>query len=133
MLDTALAIGGLARGRITEIFGATSCGKAALALQIVAHVQRGGGGAAWIDAEHAFSAAFAAQLGIDVTRLPVATPDSTEQAGEIARRLLASGALDLVESIRRWRWFRNSRLERLLGLGGCKAAYSAPSCGNLER
>jgi recombination protein RecA len=95
-LDRALGIGGLPRGRITEIFGPPSCGKTALALQIVAHVQRGGGGAAWIDAEHAFSAAFAAQLGIDVNRLPVATPDSAEQAGEIARRLLASGALDLV-------------------------------------
>jgi len=95
-LDRALGGGGLPRGRIIEIFGPPSCGKTALALQIVVHVQRAGGAAAWIDAEHAFSPAFAAQLGTDVSRLPVATPDSAEQACEIARRLVASGALDLV-------------------------------------
>jgi recombination protein RecA len=95
-LDRALGIGGLPRGHITEIFGPPSCGKTALALQIVAHVQRSGGAAAWIDAEHAFSPPFAAQLGTQMSRLPVATPDSAEQAGEIARRFLASGALDLL-------------------------------------
>jgi recombination protein RecA len=95
-LDRALEIGGLPRGRITEIFGPPSCGKTALALQIVAHIDRSGGAAAWIDADHSFSPAFATQLGADVSRLPVATPDSAEQAGEIARRLLASCALDLV-------------------------------------
>jgi recombination protein RecA len=95
-LDRALEIGGLPRGRITEIFGPPSCGKTALALQIVVHVQRSGGAAAWIDADHSLSPAFAAQLGADVSRMPVATPDSAEQAGEIARRFLASGALDLV-------------------------------------
>jgi recombination protein RecA len=94
-LDRALG-GGLPRGRITEIFGPPSCGKSALALQIVAHTQRGGGAAAWIDAEHAFSPPFAAQLAIDVNRLPVAVPVSAEQAGAMARHLLASGALDLV-------------------------------------
>ena len=95
-LDSALGVGGLPRGRITEIFGPPSCGKTALALQIVVHVQRSGGAAAWIDADHSFSPAFAAQLGADVSRMPVAMPDSAEQAGEIARRFLASGALDLV-------------------------------------
>jgi recombination protein RecA len=95
-LDRALGTGGVPRGHITEIFGPPSCGKTALALQIVAFVQRGEGAAAWIDAEHSFSAAFATQLGIDVSRLPVAIPVSAEQAGEIARRFLASGALDLV-------------------------------------
>lgn len=95
-LDRALEIGGLPRGRITEIFGPPSCGKTALALQIVAHVQRSGGAAAWIDADHSLSPAFAAQLGADVSQMPVATPDSAEQAGEIVRRFLASGALDLV-------------------------------------
>jgi len=95
-LDRALGVGGLPRGRISEIFGPPSCGKTALALQIVAHVQRCGGAAAWIDAEHAFSPAFGVQLGADMSRLPVATPDSAEQAGEITRRFVASGALDLV-------------------------------------
>jgi recombination protein RecA len=95
-LDRALGIGGLPRGRITEIFGPPSCGKTALALQMAAHVQRSGGAAAWIDADHSFSPAFAAQLGADVSRMPVATPDSAEEAGEITRRLLASGAVDLV-------------------------------------
>ena len=94
-LDRALG-GGLPRGRIIEIFGPPSCGKTALALQIVAHVQRSGSAAAWIDAEHAFSPPFAAQLGVDVSRLPAAVPDSAEQAGAIARQFLASGALDLV-------------------------------------
>jgi recombination protein RecA len=96
LLDKALGVGGLPRGRITEIFGPPSCGKTALALQIVVHVQRSGGAAAWIDAEHAFSPEFAIGLGADVMRMPVATPDSAEQACEIARRFVASGALDLV-------------------------------------
>lgn len=95
-LDRALGAGGLPRGRIAEIFGPASCGKTALALQIVAHVQRSGGAATWIDAEHAFSATFSTQVGVNVSRLPVAMPDSAEQAGAIARRFLACGALDLV-------------------------------------
>jgi len=79
-----------------EIFGPPSCGKTALALQIVAALQCDGGAAAWIDADHAFDAAFAAALGVDVGRMPVAAPESTEQACEMARSLAASGALDLV-------------------------------------
>ncbi|HEY7387871.1 MAG TPA: hypothetical protein VH640_05150 [Bryobacteraceae bacterium] len=95
-LDKALGIGGLPRGRIVEIFGPASCGKTALALQIVANLQRHEGAAAWIDADHSFDAGFAAELGVEVSRLPVAAPDSTEAAGEMARRLTASGVLDLV-------------------------------------
>jgi recombination protein RecA len=95
-LDRALGIGGLPRGKIVEIFGPASCGKTALALQIVACLQRAGGAAAWIDADHSFDAKFAAQLGVDVSRLPVAAPDSTETAGEMACRLAASDVLDLV-------------------------------------
>jgi recombination protein RecA len=95
-LDKALGIGGLPRGRIVEIFGPESCGKTALALQIAAHTQRTGGAVVWIDAEHSFDPAFAAELGVDVSRLPVAAPDSTEQACEMALRLAASYVLDLV-------------------------------------
>jgi recombination protein RecA len=95
-LDKALGIGGLPRGRIVEIFGPASCGKTALALQIATHLQRRGEAAAWIDADHTFDAAFATKLGVDISRLPVAAPDSTEAAGEMARRLAATGVLDLV-------------------------------------
>jgi recombination protein RecA len=95
-LDKALGIGGLPRGRIVEIFGPASCGKTALALQIVAHLQSSGGAAAWIDAEHAFSAKFAGALRVNIGRLPVVTPDSTEQACEMACRLAESRVLDLI-------------------------------------
>lgn len=90
-LDAALGIGGLPPGRIVEIFGPASCGKTALALQIAR-----GAAAAWIDAEHVFDAAFAAQLGVGVSRLPVAEPDTAEEALEIAGRFAESGAVDLV-------------------------------------
>src|SRR5579863_5720164 len=95
-LDTALGTGGLPRGCIVEIFGPSSSGKSTLALQIAAHAMAAGGGAAWIDAEHVFDPAQAAQLGIAVERLPLVRPDSAEQALEIARRLVSSGALDLL-------------------------------------
>jgi recombination protein RecA len=95
-LDAALGIGGLARGVITEIFGPASCGKTALVLQAIAHQQRGGTTAAWIDAEHVFDLAFASHLGVDVTRLPVTAPDTAEEALEMARRLASSGAVDLI-------------------------------------
>lgn len=95
-LDRALGIGGLPRGRISEIFGPAACGKTALALQCVASLQRCGGAAAWIDAEHTFDADFAVQLGVDLAALPVAEPESAEEAMEIARRFVASAALDLV-------------------------------------
>ncbi|HJT89615.1 MAG TPA: ATPase domain-containing protein [Bryobacteraceae bacterium] len=95
-LDAALGIGGLARGSLIEIFGAPSCGKTALSLQIVVHLQRQNLNAAWIDAEHVFDAGFAARLGVDVSRLPVTEPQSAEEALEMARRFTASGAIDLV-------------------------------------
>ena len=95
-LDAALGTGGFARGVITEIFGPASSGKTALVLQIIAHGQRAGTTAAWIDAEHAFDAAFAAHLGVDVARMPVTSPNSAEEALEMARRFAASGAVDLI-------------------------------------
>ena len=95
-LDAALGIGGLPRRAITEIFGPASVGKTALVLQAIAHLQRAGATAAWIDAEHVFDAAFASYLGVDVTRLPVTTPESAEEALEMARRLAGSGGVDLI-------------------------------------
>ncbi|MBV8729123.1 MAG: hypothetical protein JO336_04875 [Acidobacteriia bacterium] len=95
-LDKALGIGGLPRGRITEIFGPASCGKTGLALAIVAHVQSTGGAAAWVDADHAFDPAFATDLGVDVHGMPVVDPETTEQACEMALRLADSRVLDLI-------------------------------------
>ncbi len=95
-LDRALGVGGLPRGAIVELFGPASCGKTTLALQTAAHLQRAGGTPAWIDAEHAFDPAYAVQLGVAVERLPVAQPESAEQALAIAERLAVSGAVDLL-------------------------------------
>jgi recombination protein RecA len=89
LLDAALDSSGFPRGSIVEIFG-PSCGKTTLALQTIAHLQAGGGSAGWIDADHA------AALGVDLERMPLGRPDSAEQALEMARRLAASGALDLL-------------------------------------
>jgi recombination protein RecA len=88
--------GGLPRGSIVEIFGPAGCGKTALGLRLAARVQQTGGVAAWIDAEHAFNPAAAANAGIAVERMPVAVPESAEQAFEIIRKLAASNAIDLV-------------------------------------
>jgi recombination protein RecA len=95
-IDSALGGGGLPRGRIMELFGPSSSGKTTLALQIVARLQRNGPTAGWIDAEHTFDPAYAAALGVAVERLPVAQPDSAEQALEIARQLALSGAVELL-------------------------------------
>jgi recombination protein RecA len=94
-LNAALDTGGFPRGSILEIFG-PSCGKTTLVLQSIARLQAGGGAAGWIDADHTFDPQYAASLGVDLARLPLARPDSAEQALEIARRLAASGALDLL-------------------------------------
>jgi recombination protein RecA len=94
-LDHALD-GGLPRGCITEISGGPSSGKSALALSIAAHSQQNGLSAAWIDVERAFDPAYAARLGISLERLPLARPDSAEEALEISRRLAASGGIDLL-------------------------------------
>jgi len=95
-LDRALGAGGLPRGRIVEWFGPPSCGKTSLALETVAHAQRNGSVAAWIDADRTFDPAYAAARGITLDRLPVVQADSAEQTLEIAGQLLASGAVDLL-------------------------------------
>jgi recombination protein RecA len=93
-LDKALGIGGLPRGRVTEIFGPESSGKTTLALHSIAEAQRSGGIAAFIDAEHALDTAYARKLGVNCEELLVAQPDTGEQALEIADMLVRSGAID---------------------------------------
>lgn len=95
-LDIALGIGGLPRGRVTEIYGPESSGKTTLALQVIAETQRQGGCAAFIDAEHALDPIYAAKLGVNVDDLLVSQPDTGEQALEIADMLVRSGAVDTV-------------------------------------
>src|SRR5881397_2731183 len=95
-LDMALGIGGVPRGRVVEIYGPESSGKTTLALTIIANAQRTGGNAVFIDAEHALDAAYAQKLGVDITNLHVAQPDTGEEALEIADHLVRSGAVDVV-------------------------------------
>ena len=95
-LDLALGIGGYPRGRVVEIYGPESSGKTTLTLHAVAEVQRRGGVAAFIDAEHALDVGYARRLGVQVEDLLVSQPDTGEQALEIADVLLRSGAIDLV-------------------------------------
>ena len=95
-LDVALGIGGLPRGRIVEIYGPESSGKTTLALHAVANAQKGGGIAAFIDAEHALDPEYAKKLGVDTDALLVSQPDTGEQALEIADMLIRSGAIDIV-------------------------------------
>jgi len=95
-LDAALGIGGVPRGRITEIFGPESSGKTTLALHIVAEAQKKGGLAAFVDAEHALDAQYAKLLGVDTDNLLISQPDTGEQALEITETLVRSGALDAV-------------------------------------
>lgn len=95
-LDEALGIGGYPRGRIVEVFGPESSGKTTLTLHAIASVQRAGGVAAFIDAEHAFDVRYAQAIGVDASRLLVSQPDYGEQALEIADILMRSGAVDLV-------------------------------------
>jgi len=95
-LDVALGIGGLPRGRIIEIYGPESSGKTTLTLHAIANVQRAGGIAAFIDAEHALDPEYAKKLGVDIDALLVSQPDTGEQALEIADMLIRSGAIDLV-------------------------------------
>lgn len=94
-LDSALG-GGFPSGTIVELFGPSSIGKTTLALQIVAHCQKNRATAAWIDADHAFDAPYAAGLGVKVEELPLVQPESAEQAFAIARQLIDSKALDLL-------------------------------------
>jgi len=95
-LDIALGIGGLPRGRVIEVFGPESSGKTTVALHAVANAQRGGGIAAFIDAEHALDPEYAKKLGVDTDALLVSQPDTGEQALEIADMLIRSGALDVI-------------------------------------
>jgi recombination protein RecA len=95
-LDAAIGIGGIPRGRITEIFGPESSGKTTLCLHVIANAQRNGGVAAFIDAEHALDIEYARKLGVDVENLLVSQPDTGEQALEIAELLIRSNAVDVV-------------------------------------
>ncbi|MFQ5689960.1 MAG: recombinase RecA [Gemmatimonadota bacterium] len=95
-LDYATGIGGVPRGRVTEIYGPESSGKTTLTLHVIANAQTEGGVAAFIDAEHALDVGYAAKLGVDVENLLVSQPDTGEQALEIAEVLVRSGALDVV-------------------------------------
>jgi recombination protein RecA len=95
-LDVALGIGGLPRGRVIEIYGPESSGKTTVALHAVANAQKGGGIAAFIDAEHALDPEYAKSLGVDTDALLVSQPDTGEQALEIADMLIRSGALDII-------------------------------------
>ena len=95
-LDAALGIGGLPRGRVVEIYGPESSGKTTVALHAVASAQRGGGIAAFIDAEHALDPEYAKRLGVDTDALLVSQPDTGEQALEIADMLVRSGAIDIL-------------------------------------
>ena len=95
-LDVALGIGGLPRGRVVEIYGPESSGKTTLTLHVVAEVQKLGGTAAFVDAEHALDPVYAEKLGVDMDELLVSQPDTGEQALEITDMLVRSGAVDLV-------------------------------------
>jgi len=95
-LDIALGIGGLPRGRVVEIYGPESSGKTTLTLQVIAEVQKLGGTAAFVDAEHALDPSYAEKLGVNVNDLLVSQPDTGEQALEITDMLVRSGAVDIV-------------------------------------
>src|SRR5690554_5524427 len=95
-LDIALGIGGYPRGRVIEIYGPESSGKTTLTLHAIAEVQKRGGTAAFVDAEHALDVTYARKLGVDVDQLLVSQPDNGEQALEITEALVRSGAVDLV-------------------------------------
>ena len=95
-LDIALGVGGLPKGRITEVYGPESSGKTTLALQVVAMAQKQGGTAAFIDAEHALDTSYAERLGVDIDNLLISQPDYGEQALEIAEILIRSNGIDVI-------------------------------------
>jgi recombination protein RecA len=95
-LDLALGVGGIPRGRITEIFGPESSGKTTLAQHVIAEAQKTGGSAAYIDVEHALDPAYARKCGVKVDEMLISQPDTGEQALEIAEALLRSGAIDII-------------------------------------
>ena len=95
-LDAALGVGGIPRGRVTEIFGPEASGKTTIALHLIAEVQKTGGIAAFVDAEHALDPAYAQKLGVKTDELLISQPDTGEQALEIAETLVRSGAIDVI-------------------------------------
>lgn len=95
-LDIALGIGGLPKGRVVEIYGPESSGKTTLAIHAIANVQKAGGIAAMVDAEHAFDLNYAKKLGVDISNLLISQPDNGEQALEIVDNLIRSGAIDII-------------------------------------
>ncbi|MFT8391743.1 MAG: recombinase RecA, partial [Sporolactobacillus sp.] len=95
-LDIAMGVGGYPRGRIIEIYGPESSGKTTVALHAIAEAQKGGGQAAFIDAEHALDPVYAEHLGVDIDQLLLSQPDTGEQALEIAEALVRSGAVDII-------------------------------------
>ncbi len=95
-LDMALGIGGIPKGRVTEVYGTESSGKSTLAYHIMAEAQKAGGQAAYIDAEHALDPSYAKRCGVDINDLLVSQPDNAEQALEISEYLVRSGAIDIV-------------------------------------
>lgn len=95
-LDIATGIGGIPRGRVTEIYGPESSGKTTLTMHCIAEAQKRGGLAAFIDAEHAFDKLYAEKLGIDTENLLISQPDNGEQALEITEHLIRSGAIDII-------------------------------------
>ena len=95
-LDVALGIGGIPKGRILEIYGPESSGKTTVALHCVAEMQKQGGTAAFIDAEHALDPVYAANLGVQIENLYIAQPDNGEQALDIVETLVRSGAVDII-------------------------------------
>src|SRR5574341_594481 len=95
-LDIALGVGGIPRGRVTEIYGPEASGKTTLCQHIIAEAQRGGGVAAFIDVEHALDPNYAARCGVDIDNLYISQPDTGEQALEIAEALVRSGAVDVI-------------------------------------
>jgi len=95
-LDIALGIGGLPKGRVVEIYGPESSGKTTLALHVIAEMQKTGGTAAFIDAEHALDPIYAGKLGVNIDEMLVSQPDTGEQALEITDMLVRSGAVDII-------------------------------------
>src|SRR6201747_1828286 len=95
-LDIALGIGGLPRGRVIEVYGPESSGKTTLALHVIAEIQKKGGTAAFVDAEHALDPVYAGKLGVDINELLISQPDTGEQALEICDTLVRSGGVDIV-------------------------------------
>ena len=95
-LDIALGLGGIPKGRVIEVYGPESSGKTTLTLHMIAEVQRRGGIAGFIDAEHALDPVYARNIGVDVDNLYISQPDSGEQGLEIAETMVRSGAIDIV-------------------------------------